>query len=180
MLVGGPLWTASGGSTADAIRAPAWLGGEAAAQTLDVVVDGTVASGVALGQGDDGTAVGRTPLLVELEAGFIFDGDRSVEWVLGSIIQLEDTPGVGLVPQVRLLAPFGVVDGFVSAGVPAYLFPFTRFGLEIGGGALFPVVPDRFALVGQLAFDVFFGGSDVPADTTVLMFNLGLGGRVYF
>lgn len=152
----------------------------ARAQSLDVVLDGALGSGVLLGAGDDGTAVGHTPVYLELEAGFIFDGDRSIEYTLGAVAQLEDTPAVGFTPQIRLLRPFGEITGFASAGVPVFLFPFTRFGLEVGGGALYPIVPERFAIEAQLQIDAFFGGSDLPADTTVLMFNLGLGGRVWF
>lgn len=152
----------------------------AGAQSLDVVLDGAVGSGVLLGAGDDGTAVGHTPVYLEVEAGFIFDRDVSIEYVLGATLQLEDTPGVGFTPQVRLLRPFGLITGYISAGVPVYVFPFTRFGFEVGGGALFPIVPERFAVGAQLQIDTFFGGSDLPPDTTVLMFNLGLGGRVWF
>lgn len=159
-----------------AILAP----GTAGAQSLDVVVDGAIGSGLLLGAGDDGTAVGHTPLYLELELGFIFDRDTAIEYVLGAVAQLEDTPGIGFTPQVRLMRPFGQITGFFSAGVPVFVFPFTRFGLEAGGGAFYPVVEDRFAVEAQLQIDAFFGGSDLPADTTVLMFNLGLGGRVWF
>ncbi len=165
----------------------AWLGcvailapSAAEAQSLDVVVDGALGSGVLLGAGDDGTAVGRTPTYLELEAGFIFDRDTSIEYTLGAVAQLEDTPGIGFTPQIKLLRPFGQITGFVSAGVPVFVFPFTRFGLEAGGGAFYPVIEDRFAVEAQLQIDAFFGGSDLPADTTVLMFNLGLGGRIWF
>jgi len=159
-----------------AILAPGFV----AAQSLDVVVDAALGSGLLLGSGDDGTATGRTPLYLELEAGFIFDRDTSIEYVLGAVAQLEDRPGIGFTPQVRLLQPFGPITGFVSAGVPVFVFPFTRFGLEAGGGALYPVVEDRFAVEAQLQIDAFFGGSDLPADSTVLMFNLGIGGRIWF
>ena len=153
---------------------------DARAQRLDIVIDGAIGSGVLLGAGDDGTAVGRTPIYLELEAGFIFDRDTSVEYTLGAVAQLEDTPGIGFTPQVKLLRPFGQITGFVSAGVPVFVFPFTRFGLEAGGGAFYPIIENRFAVEAQLQVDAFFGGSDLPADSTVLMFNLGLGGRVWF
>lgn len=159
-----------------AILAP----GIAGAQTLDVVVDATVGSGVLLGAGDDGAAVKRTPVYLELEAGFVFDRDATVEYVLGAVAQLEDTPALGFTPQVRLLRPYGQITGFISAGVPVFVFPFTRFGLEAGGGAFYPVIPERFAVEAQLQIDAFFGGSDLPSDTTVLMFNLGVGGRIWF
>lgn len=179
-LIGPVLLAAAANLAPPTLAAPLARLGAAHAQTLDVVVDAAVGSGLLLGRGDDGTAAGHTPVFAELEAGFIFDRDRSVEWVLGTILQLEDTPGVGLVPQVRLLRSFGLVEGFVSAGVPVFVFPFTRFGAEVGGGLLYPIVPARFALAAQLAIDVYFAGSDLPEDTTVIMFNLGLGGRVYF
>lgn len=155
------------------------LTGAAEAQTLDMSLDAALGSGLLLGEGDDGTAVGRTPLYLEFEAGFVFDGDTQFEYVLGTTVQLETRPGVGFTPQVRVLQPFGTVRAFAAAGVPFFLFPFTRLGLELTGGALIPVVPDRFDLVGQLQLDAFFAGSDLPSGT-VIMINLGLGGRLYF
>lgn len=154
--------------------------GAAHAQSLDVHLDAGVGSGLLLGAGDDGTAAGHTPLYMEVEAGFVFDEDHSIEYVLGGVVQLEDTPALGFTPQVRLVREFGRLTGFVSAGVPVFVAPFTRFGLEAGGGALYPIIEDRFALGAQVQLDVFFAGSDLPADSTVLMFNLGLGGRVWF
>jgi len=150
------------------------------AQTLDVVADATLGSGLLLGASDDGTAAGHTPLYMEVEAGFIFDGDTSIEYVLGAVLQLEDRPAVGFTPQIRLVRQFGLITGFGSAGVPFFMYPFTRFGLEVGAGALYPIVENLFAIGAQFQVDVFFGGSDLPADSTVLMFNLGLGGRIYF
>lgn len=164
------------GALLAAILAPETAG----AQSLDVVFDAAIGSGLLLGTGDDGAAAGRTPLYLEVEAGFIFDRDVSIEYTLGVMAQLEDTPGVGITPQVKLLRDFGPLIGFASAGVPAFLFPFTRFGVEVGSGLLWPLVPKRFAVEAQLQFDAFFGGSDLPADSTVLMFNFGLGGRVWF
>ncbi|MCA9542020.1 MAG: hypothetical protein KC620_24150 [Myxococcales bacterium] len=151
----------------------------AAAQSLDVVLDASTGSGVLLGSGDGETEVGRTPWFLQLDAGFIFDGDTEIEWVLGSTLQLEDRPALGFTPGIRLLRPAGPVEFFGEAGVPVFVVPFTRLGLELAGGALYRLF-DRVALIGQLAIDVFFAGSDIPADTAVIMFNLGLGGRVYF
>lgn len=159
-----------------AIIAPVAVG----AQTLDVVVDGALGSGLLLGAGEDGTEAAHTPLYLELEAGFIFDGDTSLEYVIGSTLQLEDRPAVGFTPQIRLVQPFGIMTGYIAAGLPVYVFPFTRYGFEMTGGALYPIVKNRFAVGGQLQIDVFFSGSDLPENTTVLMFNLGLGGRIWF
>lgn len=155
------------------------LVGEAEAQTLDLSLDAALGSGMLLGEGDDGTAIGRTPLYLEFEANFVFDGETRFEYVLGTTVQLESRPGIGFTPQVRIMQPVGELTAFAGAGVPFFLFPFTRLGLELTGGALVPLVPERVDLVGQLQIDGFFAGSDLPSGT-VIMFNIGLGGRVYF
>ena len=72
-------------------------------------LDAALGSGLLLGEGDDGTAVGRTPLYLEFEAGFVFDGDTQFEYVLGTTVQLETRPAVGFTPQIRVLQPFGTV-----------------------------------------------------------------------
>lgn len=149
-----------------------------AAQTLDVVVDIAVGSGVTAGQGDGETLSRRTPLFVDVDAGFILDEDFETEWGLGMLMQLEDQVAVGLTPQVRLVRPVWVGEVYAGLGAPVFIVPaISRVGVELQGGALFRL-HEQFSGLVTIAADVFFAGDDVPGDDPVLMFNLGIGGRV--
>ena len=75
---------------------------EAQAQSLDVRLDSAVSSGIIAGSTAGEMSINRSPLLLDIDAAFIFDGDESVEWVLGALIQAEYTPSYALNPQVRL------------------------------------------------------------------------------
>lgn len=149
------------------------------AQTLDVVLDTAVGSGVTAGSGDGETVTRRTPMFVDVDAGFVLDGDFTTEWGVGMLLQLEDQTAVGLTPQVRLLREVWVGEVYAGVGVPVYIVPsVSRVGVELGGGALFRL-HEQFSGLVTMAADVFFAGDDIPGDDPVLMFNFGIGGRVH-
>lgn len=147
---------------------------------LDVALDLSLGSGLRIGSGDGETISDRTPFYADVDVGFIFDSDFSSEWGLGVTVQMETQAAVAFTPQVRLLS-----DGpdrlrfYVGAGVPAFVTPYTLFGLELGGGALYTMT-DRVSLTAGLAVDAFFLGSDLPEDGSLVMFNLGVGARAMF
>ncbi len=148
------------------------------AQTLDVVLDTAVGSGVTAGQGDGETLSRRTPLFLDFDAGFILDGDFETEWGIGMLMQVEEQIAVGITPQVRLLRDVWVGEIYAGIGTPVYVLPaISRIGVELQGGALFKL-HEQFSGLITISADVFFAGDDIPSDDPVLMFNFGLGGRV--
>ncbi len=152
----------------------------ASAQTLDLILDTAFGSGVTAGAGDGETLTRRTPVFLDIDAGFVLDGDYETEWGLGVLMQLEDEPAVGLTPQVRLLREVWIGEVYAGVGAPVYVAPLlSRVGVELQGGALFRL-HEQFSGLVTLAADVFFAGDDIPGDDPVLMFNLGIGGRVHF
>jgi hypothetical protein len=153
--------------------------GAAHAQSLDVLIDSSLGSGVTAGTGDGETSTRRTPMFLEVEVGFVIDRDFEIEWGLGTLVQLENQPALALRPQLRLVRPLGWFSFFADVGLPVYTTPFTRYGGEVGAGLLYKV-HERFSAVGSTHVAVFFAGSDLPEDSTVVMFNVGLGGRVHF
>lgn len=155
------------------------LAAPAAAQTLDINLDAAVGSGVTMGTGDGEALSRRTPFYLDVDAGFVFDRDFETEWGLGITAQLEDAPAVALTPQVRLVRPLSVIEVYAGAGIPVFVTPFTRVGAELGGGVLY-ALHERFALLAGGQVDLFFAGSDLPEGSLVIMFNLGVGGRVRF
>ena len=149
------------------------------AQSLDVRVDSMVSSGILTGPGGEKTETTLAPLALELDAAFVFDGDDSIEWVLGTISQVEDTPGFAVNPQIRLRREYGHLAIFAGFGLPLFFKPFTRLGTEFSLGFAFP---ERGALSlfaqGQVASYLF--GSDLPDDAVVLTIGGAVGLRWRF
>ncbi len=157
----------------------AFVPAAASAQTLDLSVDTALGSGVMAGRGDGETVARRTPMYLEVQTWGVIDGDVDTEYGLGLTMQLEGTPALAVTPQVRLLRPVGPVRLFTGLGVPLFVTPFTRLGAEVLGGVIYDL-SEAFALLAEGQIDVYFAGSDLPDDGTVVQFNLGLGGRIRF
>jgi hypothetical protein len=155
------------------------LGQEAAAQSLDIKLDSALSSGVLLGPSGSDVIIGRSPMLVDFDAAFIFDGDENVEWVLGSMMQIENRPALAINPQVRLRRTKGPFETFVGVGIPWYIAPLTRFGTELSFGVALPLT-SPLALVFNFNVSSFFMGSDLPDDSTVFFFNGAAGIRMRF
>ena len=71
------------------------------AQTLDLVVDTAIGTGVTAGAGDGETLTRRTPLFIDLDAGFVLDGDYATEYGVGLLMELEGSPAVSHTPACR-------------------------------------------------------------------------------
>ena len=139
-------------------------------QTLDVNVDGRLGSGLLGSSNSEGTEWDRLPSFVEMNTAFVFDGDTSLEYTLGAIVQVERTAAVALVPRVRLLKPVGRSTMYASVGLPWFVAPFRRLGGELGGGVCAP----SHVFLGLVARNAAFAGADVLNDTTVLAFKVTL------
>lgn len=152
---------------------------KAFAQSLDIKLDSAVSSGILLGPSGSDIIVGRSPMLLDFDAAFVFDGDETVEWVIGSMMQIENRPALALNPQVRLRRTKGPFETFVGVGIPWYIAPLTRFGTELSFGMALPLT-SPLALVFNVNVSSFFMGSDLPDDSTVFFFNGAAGIRMRF
>ena len=150
-----------------------------AGEPLDFGVDATMGSGISVGRGNGETLTRRSPLYLDFDLSLGLDPKRTIEWGAGITVQLEQTPAVAITPQVRLLRGRQPIRYYAGLGIPAYVTPFTLFGGELAGGAIYEL-DDGINLVGGGQLDVFAAGSDIPDDGVVVMFNVGLGGRVLF
>jgi len=151
----------------------------ASAQSLDIKLDSAVSSGILLGPSGGDVIIGRSPMLLDFDAAFIFDNDESVVWVLGSMMQIENRPALAVNPQVRLRRTKGPFESFVGVGIPWYVAPLTRFGTELSFGVALPLT-SPLALVLNANVSAFFLGSDLPDDSTVFFFNGAAGIRMRF
>lgn len=152
---------------------------EACAQSVDIKLDSALSSGLMVGPNGREISVTRAPLLIDIDAAFIFDGDEGVEWVLGSLIQAEYTPAFALNPQVRLRRTWKQLEMFAGAGLPFFFMPYTRFGSEFSLGLSFPK-EGAISLVGNVNLQTYFLGSDLPEDSTVFTMNGAVGVRMRF
>ena len=154
-------------------------GQEAQAQSLNINLDSSVSSGLMVGPNGREISVSRSPLLLDFDAAFIFDGDESVEWVLGSLIQAEYTPAFAINPQVRLRRRWSIFEGFAGVGIPFFIKPYTRFGSELSLGFSFPA-EGALAFIGHANIQTYFLGSDLPDSNTVFTMNGAVGVRMRF
>ena len=136
-------------------------------------------SGMRLGSSGTSTDARRNPTYLSIDTGFIFDGDTSLEWTAGTIIQIEDRIALGLEPQVRVLNENEWGQAFALAGLPWFISPFRRLGIELGGGIINPI-NEAVSLVIRGTAGVFFAGGDVPDDAAILVLNVGIGSRFAF
>lgn len=155
------------------------LGSEAQAQSLDINLDSSVSSGLMVGPSGREISVSRSPLMLDIDAAFIFDGDKSVEWVLGGLIQAEYTPAFAINPQVRLRRRWSLFEAFAGVGVPFFFKPYTRFGTELSLGFSFPA-EGAIAFIGHANLQTYFLGSDLPDSNTVFTMNGAVGVRMRF
>lgn len=152
---------------------------EAHAQSLDVRLDSAISSGIIAGSTAGEMSINRSPLMMDIDTAFILDGDESVEWVLGALIQAEYTPSYALNPQVRLRRRWKLFEGFAGVGLPFFMTPYTRFGTELSIGVAFPA-EGPFALIGHGILQTYFLGSDLSDGNPVFTMNGAVGLRVRF
>ena len=151
----------------------------AQAQSLDVKLDSSLSSGMLIGPANSEISVVRAPLLLDFDVAFTFDKDPSLEWVLGTMVQLENLPAFALNPQVRLKRQKGPFEGFAGLGVPFFLTPYTRVGTELSLGFSFPA-RTSLAFVANINARTYLLGSDLPEDSPVITLTGAVGIRLCF
>ena len=155
------------------------LQNSAQAQSLDIRLDSGLSSGVIVGSQVGEIKVNRSPIMLDIDAAFIFDGDESVEWVLGTLIQAEYTPSYAINPQVRLRRRWKLLEAFAGFGLPFFFTPYTRFGTELSLGVAFPA-EGAIALIGHGVLNTYFLGSDLSDGNPAFTMNGVVGLRVRF
>jgi hypothetical protein len=153
------------------------LGGTLHADPLKLKLDSTIASGLMLGPAGREVALGRAPLLLDLDMAMILDNDHAHEWVLGSMVQMEHTVAFALNPQVRLVRTNDYFEGYAGFGIPVFIEPKTRLGTELSFGFAFPP-KSNLAFLASVSVATYFMGSDLPDDSTVFTFNGAVGLRL--
>ena len=149
----------------------------ARADTVDLAAAVGFGTGVSLAPGEDGATIRRTPTFFDLDLAGALDIYPGWEWSLGVGVPFEGTPALAFTPRVRRLVERWGVDVYVSAGVPAFVAPYTLVGLELGLGGRYPATESLEAFATAVA-DAYFAGSDLGPGGSLVMFNLLAGVRV--
>jgi len=147
------------------------------ADQIDLALGAGPGSGVSLGSSDEGSVIHRTPTFVAFDFAGRLDIYPGWEVACGVVLPVEQTPAVGVTPQIRRVTRLWLVDGYLGLGAPMFLAPFTLYGGEVSLGARYRILGPLQAFATASA-DVFLAGSDVPVDGTLLMFNFVAGARV--
>jgi len=159
-------------------------GTHAGADEIDLAVGVGVGSGQSLGSGEQEAVVHRTPTFIEADVAAWLDIYPGWECLVGVVLPLEDTPAFGVTPRLVRVISRWQVQGYLSVGVPVFIAPYTLYGAEVAIGARHPTFtlldPEltELEVFATLAADAFFGGSDLPVDGALVMFNLALGLRI--
>lgn len=148
------------------------------AQTVTVNVGVAAGSGLEIGRAET-TLVRHSPAFVTLQGGLLLDNDRRFEIGAALLIELEGRVGVALEPQLRIHVGEGRVRGYLVAGVPMFVSPFTLFGLSAGPGVGVKLWKGLSAY-GELVVRAYPFGNDLPEGATLFHMDLMIGGRHAF
>jgi len=132
-------------------------------------------SGLTFGTGGSQDVVmQRTPIF--LDAAVRAWTDEAPNPVIGGALRVEvdGRASVGIVPRVEWDQRLGSLELRPFAGVPFFFAPFSLLGIELGVGAAFPL-GDSLRLVANFMVDAYVWGSDLPADSAVIMLNGTIG-----
>lgn len=149
------------------------------AQSVDVKLDSSISSGMLIGPANSEISVVRAPLLLDFDVSFNFDRDPNLEWVVGSLVQLENLPAFALNPQVRLKRQKGPFEGFAGLGVPIFVTPYTRVGTELSLGFSFPA-RSSLSFLANINARTYLWGSDLPEESPVITLTGAVGLRLCF
>ena len=146
------------------------------AQSLDTVLTVSTGSGMSLG-GGPGVAKRRSPALLDVDVGLIFDGDRAMEWTPSLIMELEGSVSVGVNPSLKRMLYLGQrLNVYGGIGFPFFFAPFTLLGAEAAVGCTVRVWK-RLGVAVEAHTDVFFAGSDLPDGSVLAKLDLLVGLR---
>jgi hypothetical protein len=153
----------------------AWLCAQrACAQTQTAEVGAGLGSGIMRGSRGGLAAARASPIFLEASSRFFVDEERAVMFGGSIRMELEHSAGLAVVPRVELRHRWSKLELRPGLAIPIFLAPQTMVGPEVSVAARYDLF-DRLGLLGMLSSAVFIEGTDVPDNSTLLMFNLLLG-----
>lgn len=154
------------------------LCGPARAQTVTINVGAAAGTGLEIGRADV-TVVRRSPAFVTVHAGLLFDNDQRFEFGAALMAEVEGRVGVAVEPQLRIHMGSGRVRGYLVAGVPLFVAPYTLYGASVGPGISVRVA-GALSIYGELVVRAYPWGNDLPDGTALFHTDLIIGARHAF
>lgn len=171
----GPTSLRPGLALALALSLPA---APAAAQTVIINVGAGAGTGLEIGRGES-TEVRHSPAFVTVQAGVLLDNDHRFELGAALLCELEGRVGVALEPQLRVHTGGGRVRGYLVAGVPIFVAPYSLFGISAGPGIGVRAFR-TLSIFGELVVRAYPFGSDLPDGSALFHGDLIIGARNAF
>ncbi|TPV94699.1 MAG: hypothetical protein B7733_13940 [Myxococcales bacterium FL481] len=165
------------------MAAALWCGGLTAsvppADGVETRALASTATGLSLAGAGGRTLRRRSPLHLNVGAGFRHPQWPALELAAGLQAELEDRVSVALRPTLRAFLPRRGTQLYGLAGGVFYVVPFTLHGVEAGFGVAYPV-GRSVALTGELTATTFIGGNDLMMGSSLAKIDLAVGARLAF
>jgi hypothetical protein len=144
-------------------------------------VSGTVTAGTGLSLAGAGghTLSARSPIFLQIEAGFTHPSLPWIEFSPAILLELENRVGVGVNPKVRAFLPLRGPRIYGIVGLPVFIAPYSLLGVQ-GGMGLAVHVHDHLALVAEVTAAAYFWGSDLMRGGALGKLDVACGLRVVF
>jgi hypothetical protein len=113
--------------------------------------------------------MGMSPVFLETAVRHWTDEQPGVLWGGALRAELLGQVSAGGVARVELRKPLGSLELRPGVGLPFVLVPESMFGIETSAVLRIPL--GDFGLTVTLLVDLFLFGTDVPADSAVVMLN---------
>ena len=140
----------------------------------------TTATGVSVAPGpEDNTLMARSPVQLTMDLGFRHPDFSWLELSPALLLEVEGRVGFGLAARARAFLPLRKVGVYGFVGVPAFLAPYTLFGVQGGAGMALPIF-SVLSLTGEFTANVFFAGNDLNEGKALGKFDGSFGIRVDF
>lgn len=151
----------------------------APAESLHVEAMASTATGLSLAGTGQQTLRRRSPMTLNLAAGFRHPQWPWLEAAPGIQFELEDRVSFAVRPTLRAFLPRARPRLYGLVGAVLYVFPFTMHGVEAGFGVAHPV-GTSVSLTADLTATTFIGGSDLMTGSGLAKIDLALGVRFGF
>jgi len=137
------------------------------AEQVEPSIGADLEFGIQLGNVSDGTAILLAPPKMRIDWSAFIEENQRWRYRLGLVLPLAGRLALGLRPGIDLPFTLGASRFELSAGLRAYLVPYTLWGVEVGTSWERTVVEKLAIRAGGGVVAQFFG-NDLPADGAIV------------
>ena len=146
---------------------------------LQVSATALSGTGLSLASAGGSTNSNRSPVFLDVEAGFTHPSIPWLEFTPALLLEAEGRVGFGIEPKLRAFLPVRKLSVFGVVGLPVFVAPYSLLGARAGVG-LAVHVHRHFAVTAEASAAVFFWGTDLMSDSILAKLDLAAGVRIPF